>query len=99
MAAKIGGGHFLEPGRIKNVRQMRNMLCVDDNGRRATLIRCQQCDAPCGYGLRYLEMMGISYTGTGRRNGLPSEMLRPPRAKDLKSRLYAKGLLQPAGRK
>lgn len=99
MAAEIGGGHFLEPGRIKTAKQMRNMLCVDDNGRRATLMRCQQCDVPCGYGLRYLEMMEIPYQGAGRRNGLPSELLRSPRAKDLKSRLYAKGLLEPAGRK
>lgn len=89
----------MDPDRIKDVKGMRGQLCVDDAGHRATAMQCQICDMPCGYGMRYLEMMDIPYQGPGRRNALPSELLRPPRAKDLKSSLYAKGLLQPAGRK
>lgn len=88
MAVEIGGGHRLLPEMIKDPKRMRGELCIGDDGHRATALQCQICDSPCGYGMRYLELLEIPYKGS-RQGNAAKEMLRPTGALDIKTGLYA----------
>lgn len=53
---------WMDPQRIKKPSTLRNMyLCVNAKGRTAEAADCMACAAPCGYGLRYLDLLGMPH--------------------------------------
>lgn len=53
---------WMDPQKIKKPSTLRNMyLCVNAKGRTAEAADCMACAAPCGYGLRYLDLLGMPH--------------------------------------
>lgn len=51
---------WMDPQKIKKPSTLRKQyLCVNEEGRAASADDCRQCPLPCGYGMRYLELLGI----------------------------------------
>lgn len=78
---------------ISDPDELKKHLCVDDKGHRATVLCCQICTMPCGYGMRLLELMEIPYKGKPEERGSVREMLRTGPALDRKGRMYGKGIV------
>lgn len=53
---------LMDPQKIKKPSTLRRTyLCVNDKGRTAEAADCMACAAPCGYGLRYLDLLGMPH--------------------------------------
>jgi hypothetical protein len=79
----IGGGHPLRPDQVTSVEVIRkHYLCVDEAGRRATVVRCKFCDCRCRWGERYLDLLGEAHGKQGR--SLIGDMLKDDQRMTLK---------------
>ena len=68
MAKREKGYHQLLAEDLDKPEQLRRHLCLDHRGTGATALTCQMCEVPCGYGKRYLELLGLPCTGTQAAN-------------------------------